>query len=57
MTFGEQGGVGAPREECARLLDAYEDAGGNVVDTAINYRGGASERMGGISCPHDDARR
>ncbi|MDQ0937149.1 MULTISPECIES: aldo/keto reductase [Streptomyces] len=45
MTFGEQGGVGAPREECARLLDAYEDAGGNVVDTAINYRGGASERI------------
>jgi len=45
MTFGEQGGVGAPREECARILDAYEAAGGNVVDTAINYRGGASETI------------
>jgi aryl-alcohol dehydrogenase-like predicted oxidoreductase len=45
MTFGEQGGVGAPPEECARILDAYADAGGNVIDTAINYRGGASEEI------------
>jgi aryl-alcohol dehydrogenase-like predicted oxidoreductase len=45
MTFGEQGGVGAPPQECARILDAYADAGGNVVDTAINYRGGASEEI------------
>lgn len=45
MTFGEQGGVGAPIEECRRILDAYADAGGNVVDTAINYRGGASEEF------------
>lgn len=47
MTFGEQGGVGAPPEECRRILDAYADAGGNVVDTAINYRGGASEEIVG----------
>ena len=45
MTFGEQGGVGAPPEECARIVDAYADAGGNVIDTAINYRGGASEEI------------
>lgn len=45
MTFGEQGGVGAPPDECARILDAYADAGGNVIDTAINYRGGASEEI------------
>jgi aryl-alcohol dehydrogenase-like predicted oxidoreductase len=45
MTFGEQGGVGAPPEECRRILDAFADAGGNVVDTAINYRGGASEEI------------
>jgi aryl-alcohol dehydrogenase-like predicted oxidoreductase len=45
MTFGEQGGVGAPIEECRRILDVYADAGGNVLDTAINYRGGASEEM------------
>ncbi|MEV6021823.1 aldo/keto reductase [Streptomyces sp. NPDC052036] len=47
MTFGEQGGVGAPREECARMLHAYEEAGGNVIDTAINYRGGESETIVG----------
>ncbi len=47
MTFGEQGGVGASPEECRRIVDAYADAGGNVVDTAINYRGGASEEIVG----------
>ena len=26
-------------------MDAYADAGGNVIDTAINYRGGASEEI------------
>ncbi|NUP39393.1 MAG: aldo/keto reductase [Streptomyces sp.] len=45
MTFGEQGGVGAPPEECRGMLDAYADAGGNVVDTAVNYRGGESETI------------
>ncbi len=45
MTFGEQGGVGAPPAECRRILDAYAEAGGNVIDTAINYRGGASEEI------------
>jgi len=45
MTFGEQGGVGAPPEECRRILDAYADAGGTVVDTASNYRDGASEEI------------
>jgi aryl-alcohol dehydrogenase-like predicted oxidoreductase len=45
MTFGEQGGVGAPLEECRSMLDAYADAGGNVIDTAINYRGGQSEEF------------
>jgi aryl-alcohol dehydrogenase-like predicted oxidoreductase len=47
MTFGEQGGVGAPLEECRRMIDAFADAGGNVIDTAINYRGGASEEIVG----------
>jgi aryl-alcohol dehydrogenase-like predicted oxidoreductase len=47
MTFGEQGGVGAPLEECRRIVDAYSDAGGNVIDTASNYRGGLSETIVG----------
>jgi aryl-alcohol dehydrogenase-like predicted oxidoreductase len=45
MTFGEQGGVGALPQECRRILDAYADAGGNVIDTAINYRDGPSEEI------------
>jgi aryl-alcohol dehydrogenase-like predicted oxidoreductase len=45
MTFGEQGGVGAPLEECRKILDAYAEAGGNAIDTAINYRGGQSEEI------------
>ena len=45
MTFGEQGGVGAPPEECARILDTYAEAGGTVADTAVNYRGGQNEEI------------
>ena len=47
MTFGEDWGWGAPPEECRRMLDAYAEAGGNVVDTAMNYTDGASERIVG----------
>jgi aryl-alcohol dehydrogenase-like predicted oxidoreductase len=47
MTFGDQGGVGASHDECRRMVDAYEAAGGNVIDTASNYRGGASESIVG----------
>ncbi|MEU7748198.1 aldo/keto reductase [Nonomuraea sp. NPDC049158] len=45
MTFGEQGGVGAPMPECRRMLDLYAEAGGNMIDTAVNYRDGASEQI------------
>jgi aryl-alcohol dehydrogenase-like predicted oxidoreductase len=45
MTFGEQGGVGAPISECRRMLDLYAEAGGNMIDTAVNYRDGASEEF------------
>jgi aryl-alcohol dehydrogenase-like predicted oxidoreductase len=47
MTFGEHGGVGAPISECQRMVDMYADAGGNMIDTAINYRGGESETIVG----------
>lgn len=45
MTFGEQGGVGAPMPECRRMLDLYAETGGNMIDTAVNYRDGASEEF------------
>jgi hypothetical protein len=44
MRFGEGAG-GASPDECRSMLDLYADAGGNVVDTAINYRGGQSESI------------
>ena len=47
MTFGEDWGWGAPPEECRRIFDAYAEAGGNVIDTAVNYTDGASERIVG----------
>jgi aryl-alcohol dehydrogenase-like predicted oxidoreductase len=47
MTFGDRDGVGAPIDECRRMVDAYAAAGGNVIDTAVNYRGGDSEAFVG----------
>jgi aryl-alcohol dehydrogenase-like predicted oxidoreductase len=47
MTFAEGFAHGAGVDEARRIVDAYTDAGGNVVDTAINYRDGASEEVVG----------
>jgi aryl-alcohol dehydrogenase-like predicted oxidoreductase len=47
MTFGTEWGWGADDAEVARIFDAYVDRGGNFIDTAVNYTGGASERMVG----------
>ena len=45
MTFGDRDGKGADLQESRRILDTYADAGGNVIDTAVNYRGGQSETI------------
>ena len=47
MTFGEDWGWGAPKQECARILDAFGAAGGNFIDTAHQYANGTSERIAG----------
>jgi aryl-alcohol dehydrogenase-like predicted oxidoreductase len=47
MTFGEGWGWGASRAECARMVDAFAEAGGNFIDTANHYTGGQSERIVG----------
>ena len=39
--------TGPGADEARRIVDAYAAAGGNVVDTAINYRDGASEEIVG----------
>jgi aryl-alcohol dehydrogenase-like predicted oxidoreductase len=47
MTFGEEWGWGASKEECRKIFNTYVDAGGNFIDTANNYTGGTSEKYVG----------
>jgi len=47
MTFGEDWGWGASKEESRKILEAFSEAGGNFIDTAVNYTNGASERYVG----------
>jgi aryl-alcohol dehydrogenase-like predicted oxidoreductase len=47
MTFGEEWGWGASKEDSRRVFDVYVDAGGNFVDTANNYTGDTSEKYVG----------
>jgi aryl-alcohol dehydrogenase-like predicted oxidoreductase len=43
MTFGEDWGWGAARDEARKIYNAFRDAGGNFVDTANIYTNGSSE--------------
>ena len=45
MTFGEDWGWGAGKEEAKKIYDAYREAGGNFIDTANLYTQGTSERI------------
>jgi aryl-alcohol dehydrogenase-like predicted oxidoreductase len=45
MTFGEEWGWGASKEESKKIFDAYTHAGGNFIDTANRYTEGNSERF------------
>jgi aryl-alcohol dehydrogenase-like predicted oxidoreductase len=47
MTFGEDWGWGASREESRRVFDAFVAAGGNFLDTANHYTNGTSETFVG----------
>jgi aryl-alcohol dehydrogenase-like predicted oxidoreductase len=44
MTFGEEWGWGASKEESHRIFNSYVDAGGNFIDTANKYTEGTSEK-------------
>src|ERR687887_2452388 len=44
MTFGEEWGWGASKEECHKIFNSYVDAGGNFIDTANKYTEGTSEK-------------
>ena len=43
MTFGEDWGWGAPKDEARKVYDAFRGAGGNFIDTANIYTNGTSE--------------
>src|SRR4030088_2545702 len=43
MTFGDDWGWGAAKEEARRVYDAFREAGGNFIDTASLYTNGPSE--------------
>lgn len=47
MTFGDDWGWGAGRDESRKIFDAYLEAGGNFIDTANVYSGGRSEELVG----------
>lgn len=45
MTFGEDWGWGAAREESKKIYDLFREAGGNFIDTANIYTNGTSEKF------------
>lgn len=47
MTFGEDWGWGASKDESRRIFDAFSNSGGNFIDTACNYTEGTSEKFVG----------
>jgi len=47
MTFGEDWGWGASKDESRKIYDAFREAGGNFLDTANIYTNGSSEKLVG----------
>jgi len=47
MTFGEDWGWGASKEESKKQFDLFAEKGGNFIDTSVNYTDGTSEKYVG----------
>lgn len=47
MTFGEDWGWGASKDESRKVFDLFVEAGGNFIDTANGYTDGTSEKIVG----------
>jgi aryl-alcohol dehydrogenase-like predicted oxidoreductase len=45
MTFGENWGWGAPSTDSRDIFNVFAEAGGNFIDTAVNYTDGTSEEF------------
>ena len=56
MTFGEEWGWGASKDESRQVFDAFAEAGGNFIDTANMYTNGTSEKMVGEFVSKDRGR-
>jgi aryl-alcohol dehydrogenase-like predicted oxidoreductase len=55
MTFGQEWGFGANKEDSQRIFEAYVEAGGNFIDTSTNYNDGTSEKwVGDFTSPDRD---
>ncbi|MET7402955.1 aldo/keto reductase [Dactylosporangium sp. NPDC005572] len=52
MNFGTDPRAPAPEPEARRIVEAFLDAGHNLVDTADTYRGGTSEEVVGRAIAH-----
>lgn len=47
MTFGEDWGWGASKDVSQKIFDDYVNAGGNFIDTSVNYTNGTAESFVG----------
>jgi aryl-alcohol dehydrogenase-like predicted oxidoreductase len=47
MTFGDDWGWGAEKDQARKIYDAFREAGGNFIDTANIYTNGSSEKLVG----------
>jgi len=47
MTFGDDWGWGASKDESRKMFDLFVETGGNFIDTANNYTNGTSEKFVG----------
>lgn len=56
MTFGEELGWGANKDESRKMFDAFTASNGNFIDTADFYTKGTSEKMVGEFVKADRAR-
>ena len=45
MTFGDILDIGLSKEESRKVFDCFAEAGGNFIDTAVNYTDGQSETL------------
>jgi aryl-alcohol dehydrogenase-like predicted oxidoreductase len=55
MTFGDEWGWGASKDESRRIYETFLEAGGNFIDTANVYTEGSSERfLGEFMAEHRD---